>query len=102
MPNKVSFFAPGKLFIAGEYAVTENLGEAIIMPVKKGINVTIQSHKINTIVNLQYPSENMTFETINEIKNPYNRNLIPETLFKDIRSLIRIGRILKININLNF
>lgn len=73
MPNKVSFFAPGKLFIAGEYAVTENLGEAMIIPVKKGINVTIQSHEINTIVNLQYPSENMTFEAINEIKNPYLR-----------------------------
>ncbi len=73
MPNNVTFFAPGKLFIAGEYAVTENLGEAIIIPVKKGIKVTIQSHTISTIVNLQYPSENMTFESIHEIKNPYLR-----------------------------
>ena len=37
-----------------------------------------------------------------DIKNPYNRNLIPDSLFKNIRALIRFGRILKININLNF
>jgi hypothetical protein len=45
---------------------------------------------------------NLFLKSSNEIKNPYNRNLIPETIFKDIRSLIRLGRILKININLNF
>jgi hypothetical protein len=45
---------------------------------------------------------NLFLKSDSEIKNPYNRNLIPESLFKDIRSLIRIGRILKININLNF
>jgi hypothetical protein len=45
---------------------------------------------------------NLFLKSDSEIKNPYNRNLIPETLFKDIRSLIRLGRILKININLNF
>jgi hypothetical protein len=45
---------------------------------------------------------NLFLKSSNEIKNPYNRNLIPEKIFKDIRSLIRLGRILKININLNF
>lgn len=45
---------------------------------------------------------NLFLKSSNEIRNPYNRNLIPETIFKDIRSLIRLGRILKININLNF
>jgi len=45
---------------------------------------------------------NLFLKSGDEIKNPYNRNLIPESLFKDIRSLIRLGRILKININLNF
>jgi len=45
---------------------------------------------------------NLFLKSNNEIKNPYNRNIIPETIFKDIRSLIRIGKILKININLNF
>lgn len=73
MHNNVTFFAPGKLFVAGEYAVTENPGEAIIIPVKKGINVSIQAATISTIVNLQFPSENMTFESIHEIKNPYLR-----------------------------
>jgi hypothetical protein len=45
---------------------------------------------------------NLFLKSDSEIKNPYNRNLIPEKLFKDIRSLIRIGKILKININLSF
>jgi hypothetical protein len=45
---------------------------------------------------------NLFLKSDGEIRNPYNRTLIPESLFKDIRSLIRIGRILKININLNF
>jgi hypothetical protein len=37
-----------------------------------------------------------------EFRNPYNRNIFPELLFKNIRSLIRLSKILKININLNF
>lgn len=45
---------------------------------------------------------NLFLKSNGEIKNPYNRNVIPETLFKNIRSLIRFARILKININLNF
>ena len=45
---------------------------------------------------------NLFLKTGNEIKNPYNRNLIPEYVFKNIRSLIRLGKILKININLKF
>lgn len=45
---------------------------------------------------------NLFLKSDDEIKNPYNRNLIPDVVFKNIRSLIRLGRILKININLNF
>jgi hypothetical protein len=45
---------------------------------------------------------NLFLKSGDEIKNPYNRNLIPEFVFKNIRSLIRIGRILNIEINLNF
>jgi hypothetical protein len=55
----------------------------------------IYGFDINSLHNLFLKSEN-------EIKNPYNRNLIPESVFKNIRALIRIGKILKININLNF
>jgi phosphomevalonate kinase len=73
MPNKISFFAPGKLYLAGEYAVTQPRGQAIIMPVKKGIKVTVESQKQSSIVNLQYPLENITFKFIEEIKNPYLR-----------------------------
>jgi hypothetical protein len=45
---------------------------------------------------------NLFLKSGDEIRNPYNRNLIPDTVFKNIRSLIRYSRILKININLNF
>jgi hypothetical protein len=45
---------------------------------------------------------NLFLKSDDGIKNPYNRNLIPDVVFKNIRSLIRLGRILKININLNF
>jgi len=45
---------------------------------------------------------NLFLKSGNEIKNPYNRNIIPESVFKNIRCLIRLGKILKININLNF
>ena len=38
----------------------------------------------------------------NTIKNPYNRNQMPDTIFKNIRALIRFGRILNINIHLDF
>jgi len=45
---------------------------------------------------------NLFLKSPEEIKNPYNRNKIPDVVFKNIRSLIRLGKILKININLNF
>jgi hypothetical protein len=45
---------------------------------------------------------NLFLKSSDEIKNPYNRNLIPEFVFKNIRGLIRLGRILNIEINLNF
>ena len=37
-----------------------------------------------------------------EVRNPYNRNLIPSDIIKKIKSIIRISRILKININLHY
>lgn len=55
----------------------------------------IYGFDINSLHNLFLKSEN-------EIKNPYNRNIIPESVFKNIRNLIRLGKILNININLNF
>ena len=45
---------------------------------------------------------NLFLKSGEEIKNPYNRNLVPDNVFKSIRSLIRLSRILKIHINLNF
>jgi hypothetical protein len=45
---------------------------------------------------------NLFLKSEDDIRNPYNRNLIPDRVFKDIRTLVRIGRILDIHINLNF
>jgi hypothetical protein len=45
---------------------------------------------------------NLFLKSDEEIKNPYNRNLIPDSVFKNIRSLIRLSRILNIHINLSF
>jgi hypothetical protein len=45
---------------------------------------------------------NLFIKSNNEIRNPYNRNIIPDSVFKNIRSLIRYSKILHININLNF
>jgi hypothetical protein len=39
---------------------------------------------------------------IESIKNPYNRNIIPESVIKTIKSIIKISRILKIHINLHY
>jgi len=41
-------------------------------------------------------------KNIENIKNPYNRNLIPEYVTKSIKSIIRLSRILKIPINLHY
>lgn len=45
---------------------------------------------------------NLFLKSSDEIKNPYNRTKIPDFVFKNIRTLIRLGKILKININLKF
>lgn len=37
-----------------------------------------------------------------ETKNPYNRNNIPDNIIKNIKTMIRIGKILNENINLSF
>ncbi len=45
---------------------------------------------------------NLFLKSSDDIKNPYNRNLIPDSVFKNIRGLIRLSRILNIEINLTF
>jgi hypothetical protein len=39
---------------------------------------------------------------IESVRNPYNRNLIPESVIKTIKSIIRLSRIIKIHINLHY
>lgn len=39
---------------------------------------------------------------IESIRNPYNRNIIPESVIKTIKSIIRLSRILKIHVNLHY
>lgn len=45
---------------------------------------------------------NLFTKTNSVIKNPYNRNLIPDYIFKNIKSLIVLSKILRIHINLCF
>jgi hypothetical protein len=45
---------------------------------------------------------NVSIKSGSTINNPYNRNVIPESLIKNIKLLIRISKIIKININLRF
>ena len=45
---------------------------------------------------------NLYFKSYKEMKNPYNRNLFPEFVIKTIKSILRLGKILKIHINLQF
>jgi hypothetical protein len=45
---------------------------------------------------------NLFFKNNKEITNPYNRSSFPNTIFKDIKSLLRLSRILKIHINLHY
>ena len=41
-------------------------------------------------------------KNIESVRNPYNRNLIPEAVVKTIKSVVRLSRILKIKINLHY
>jgi hypothetical protein len=41
-------------------------------------------------------------KSIECVKNPYNRNLIPEMVIKKIKSIIRLSKILKIQIKLHY
>ena len=36
------------------------------------------------------------------VRNPYNRNIIPEAVIKNIKSIIRFSTILKIHIDLDY
>lgn len=44
---------------------------------------------------------NLYIKSEDNVKNPYNRNIIPKKVFKNIRSIVRIGKLIKIKINLN-
>lgn len=44
---------------------------------------------------------NLYLKSQGEMKNPYNRNLIPPSIIKDIRTIVRMSRILNIDINLS-
>jgi hypothetical protein len=45
---------------------------------------------------------NLYFKNAKEMKNPYNRNLFPETVIKSIKTILRLSKILKIHVNLQF
>jgi hypothetical protein len=45
---------------------------------------------------------NLYLKSSKEMRNPYNRNLFPESVIKVIKSMLRLSKILKIHINLHF
>lgn len=49
-----------------------------------------------SIYNLIYKGEK------NNLKNPYNRNNFPDSVFTNISSIIKLSKLLKINLNLNY
>lgn len=44
----------------------------------------------------------LTSTSNDTIRNPYNRNLIPESVIKTIKSLLRLSKILNIHINMHY
>ena len=63
----------------------------------KDIDGFIYGFDINSLYNLFLKSKD-----IESIQNPYNRNIIPEIEIKNIKSILRFSKILKIHINLQF
>ena len=66
----------------------------------KDVDNFIYGFDISSLHNLYLKTEKDKELNKRKVKNPYNRNIIPETIFKNIRSLIRISKILNIDINL--
>ena len=60
----------------------------------KDIDGFIYGFDINSLYNLFFKSKSNN--------NPYNRNAIPEIVLKNIKSIVRLSKILKINVNLLF
>jgi len=63
----------------------------------KDVDGIIYGFDIISLYNLFLKSKD-----IESIKNPYNRNNIPEYVVKTIKSIIRFSKILKIHINLHY
>ena len=63
----------------------------------KDVDGFIYGFDITSLHNLFLKSKD-----IDSVKNPYNRNIIPESVIKSIKSIIRLSRILKIYVNLHY
>jgi hypothetical protein len=57
----------------------------------------VYGFNIISLYNLFLKSKN-----IESVRNPYNRNVIPETIIKNIKSIIKFSNILKIHIDLDY
>ena len=73
MSSKVVYFAPGKLFIVGEYAVLQPSGKAILVPTKKGITITASFRQRFRIRNRQFVTDNQRYGHPSDIRNPRMR-----------------------------
>lgn len=62
----------------------------------------IYGFDITSLYNLFIQSDKkLQLKDKQQIKNPYNRNNIPDNILRDIKSIIRLSRALKINIKLD-
>ena len=57
----------------------------------------IYGFDINSLYNLFLKSKNS-----DSFLNPYNRNIIPKSIVNSIKSIVRLSKLLKINLNLQF
>lgn len=64
----------------------------------RDIDNFIYGFSINSLYNL-FLKNNIT--NLGNPNNPYNRNIIPDYVYKNIKSLIRLGKILNIEINIS-
>ncbi len=73
----MNLFVPGKLFLAGEYAVLEEGQPCVVLPVSRGIQITLEKGETNQIVSDVFPGKSFSWH--------YNRS---ENVLKgDVTSL---------------
>ncbi|KRL94020.1 phosphomevalonate kinase [Limosilactobacillus equigenerosi] len=64
--NKQIATAPGKLYLAGEYAVVTPGHQAILMAVNRHVTATITPSRLGIATSAQYPTQHLLWQTTNQ------------------------------------